>query len=275
MTSKTKTSKKTTKTEPVKRKEITAKYGNEDISIVVRNPNSRDRDLAEVERRKFVAAAIKGSDKNPVLMRNQVESFLRENNIWTATDEQRQRDIANEISLAFAKLNKGGISVSEGRKLAILITQKRNESIELLAKRRAFDETTLEAGSEDAFVDYLVYLCTMRPSGERFWDSLEAMVGDSDTELYLEAHAALQSFIYGIEDNYIDTLPEIQWLKKFGFIDDEYRYVDRKTGKRVNVSGDPIDVEGDEDEEMQEVRISGDDVVEPVFFEDDGSPIAA
>ena len=232
------------------RKEFTVKNENdEDINLCVREPLEEDIEEANRVYASKVGQLMRlPKDKRPIL-REKVEEYLRDEGIWTDEDENRVLELSQEIDDLLKKLRKGGMKMSEGRQICVKILDKRREITDIQTKRRSFDEATLENMAESERIDYLVWACTLySDTGDPYWETLEDMKYDKQNDVYEQGVRYIYSTLFGIEEDFEQNLPESKWLKKYSFLDDNMRFVDRKTGKYVDRDGNPIEDQPNEDQ---------------------------
>lgn len=222
------------------RKEFTVEIDGVQKNLCVRLPRTEDTQEADRIYATTVADMIK-SPKNPKpLLRSQLESFLRENKIWTTEDEDKVRKLNSEITETLNKLRLGGIKLSEGREHAIQIIEKRKSILDIMAKRRTFDDTTIEAIAEDRRNDYLLFACTINPeTSDRYWSSFEDFLQTKLTGVYNSVYKNFYA-VLGIDSDFEKKLPEAQWLTKYKFVDENLNFIDRKTGTFVDRNGQPL-----------------------------------
>lgn len=225
------------------KKEFTAvEPSGKEIKLAFRTPGHEEISEAEKIYASKVSALIREGNKNRLVLRQEVDKFLKESGIWTDNDEQGIQKATEYIAESLAKIKKGGIKLSEGRQLAISIMDKRKEIFTALRKRQILDDSTIEAVAENEKNDYIVFACTeFADDGQKYWSSFEDMKNDKLSDSYNKASGAAIEVIYGLNPNYETELPENKWLKKYKFIDEEMNYVDRQTGKRVDRDGKPIE----------------------------------
>ena len=258
------------------RQEFTVEEGsNKKVKLAIRQAQYQDYEEADHIYATKIAALVKeSSPRKKLLLRSDVDKFLKANGVWTQEDEDNVAKFRTEIEANLAKLNKGGMKRSEGKQLAMEITDKRREIIRIMTKRQIFDDVTIESMAENEKVDYLIYICTVyADSGDNYWDSFEDMKNDKLSEAYRKASIIVAETVYNIDPNFERNLPENKWLHKYGYIDDELNYVDPKTGERVNRDGKPVKQLEEELKEL--IEKSNSDIKEEAPFIDDdtGEPI--
>jgi hypothetical protein len=259
------------------RKEFKITEGNgQEVTLAVRQPQYQDYEEADGIYAVKVASIVReNTGRKKLLLRSQLETFLRENGIWTDEDEKKMLKLHKELEEKLKKLSKGGMKVKgEGRPLAISVMDTRKEIVKIRGKRQVFDDITIESISENERVDYLIYSCTVyAKDGNNYWDSFEDMKNDKTSEAYRKASVLLLEMIYNISPEFEKNLPENKWLKKYGFIDEELNYVDSKTGEKVDRDGRPVkDIQ--EEIQKQLAILQGDIVEEAPFIDDEtGEPV--
>ncbi len=150
--------------------EFHAGQGKDKVTLVVDMPISEEIDRADRCYASKMAGLIRENKQNKLLMRSQLDDFLKENDIWSEKDQEKVLDLQKNVDNLLNILRKGGIKLSEGRKFAIKVTDRRLEMLTMLAKRRQFDDTTMESIAETDRNDHLIYLCTRNvETKERSW----------------------------------------------------------------------------------------------------------
>src|SRR5688572_9847867 len=129
------------------RQEFTVDSGNgKQVKLTVRTAQYQDYEEADQVYATKVASLVKeSSPRKKLLLRSDVDKFLRLNGVWTEEDETAVIRLRGEIEANMAKLSKGGMKRSEGRQLALEITDKRREIVRLMNKRQVFDDVTIES----------------------------------------------------------------------------------------------------------------------------------
>lgn len=252
------------------------------VKYAVRRPTMEELIKAnEIRRKTFNEELSAGT-----LLRDQLEEELRKRKMWSDDREMRYQQLRSEIIDAEYKLAKGGIKLSEAKQIAIEMRKKRQEMVEMLSSRTELDANTCEGKADAArfnflFVNCLVYHDTGEPY---FKNGLAEYLLRQDEEVALRG---ANEFFYLISDtDDVDArLPENKFLKKFKFVDDEYRLID-KDGRLIDEDGRHIDEDGNfikwiSDTEYIRVDINGRpikdddefDVEHEPFLDDDGNPI--
>jgi hypothetical protein len=254
----------------MKRKDFVIKEDSgKEVKLSVRYPLNDDFENSEREYARKVASLVKENAGKRLLLRSQVNDFLKSAGVWTDEDQAKVEGLNAEVDSILAKLRKGGLKISEGRELCIKVMDKRKEIVQVMSKRQIFDNTTIESMAEDERMDYLIYACTVySENGSPYWDSFEDMKNDKLSEAYNRASVAAYDVIFNVNSEFEKNLPENKWLKKYSFVDDDLNYTDRKTGKRVDRDGNPIE-QLEEDIKKRIENLNGDIEEEQPFIDDE------
>jgi hypothetical protein len=127
--------------------------------------------------------------------------------------------------------------------LAIKIHDKRTELENHTASRNSYVVHSAEGMAEARRFDYLVSVCVVNVSnGEPYFKSLDDYDNRKDEKASWDTARKLAEMVYGTDfsENFEDNVLEIQFLKRFGFVDEKGNYIDPKTKERVDVSGKPL-----------------------------------
>jgi hypothetical protein len=244
-------------------------YKDKKVSIVIRDPSNLDLAEADKAYRRVQANLIRNNLRSdtPVLTRDQLDEFLEKNGIWTKVDNDRVRDLLKQLDdISDTLFNKGGLSLKEGRALAVKATDLRREVMSLSQRRQKFANTTVEYLSEQEYTQELIFRCTVNSeNGKRFWETREDMEDDSTEDVYFKASDAINAVLYGVSTNFIKELPEFRWLQKYGFIDEQFRFVDRKTKEPVDENGVLVEKQADE-AKVEFKPFTDDETGEPVVI---------
>jgi len=240
--------------------------------IIVREPTREDIEGAEKARASKVTSILKSEDL--VLSRYEIEDYLRKNKIWTDGDQESVDTKQTEIEDAFKKLRKGGMKASKGRTLCIKIFDLRTDILQILSKRQSFDDSTIENQSENEYINYLAYSCTLNSDGDKYWPSFLDYKDDLESDAALMATRQTYKNLFGETNDVEKNLPENKWLQKYGFLNSELRLIDRKTGALVDREGNPVqelepDLDGLEDmngDILSDEPFIDDDTNEPITF---------
>jgi len=218
-------------------------------------------------------ATTAGTDgKVTFLTRNKVKELLVQTGEWNDQLEQELFQSYKTINDLERKLAKGGIKKSEGKNIALSIKALRNRQVEILSKTRSMDEYTIEAQTDNANFDFLCSCCILDEEGNRVFKHVDDYKNNNGEDIIVKCASKLAEILYGYDDNAEKSLPENQFLIKYGFVNDKMQFVDKdgnlvdESGRRVDANGrlvdsnggyidfegNPLEAEGNPVEEFQE-----------------------
>ena len=257
--------------------EAVDKNGNEKIVSVV-DPTAKDRNEAQLHYLKAFRKAL----ENGAILRQKLEDYLRDQQIWDEEKETRYSEIVKEIAQGERRLSAGGIKLAEAKDIALSMRDARNEFRVLVAERTSMDANTAEAQADNASFNYLVYSCTVDPdSGKKVFDSLDDYEENADEPFAASAAATLADKLYQLDPDYEKGLPENKFLVQYKFADEKLRLLN-KDGKLVDEEGRLLNDDGrfiyDDgqliDSDGNLVDEEGEFVSDFVpFLDDDGKPV--
>ena len=198
------------------------------------------------------------------MLRDQLEDILRNKGLWNDQRQIEYDTLRKEILDREYQLQKGGIKLNDAKVLALEMKEKRQRMVEMLSGRSDLDSQTCEGKSENArfnflFAHSLVYnddeLTPFYPNG------LEDYVVDMDNPIAVKGATEFYYLLSGTE-NLDDKLPENKFLKRFKFVDDKYRLVEKGSARLVDRDGRYVDeygnyVEYNEDGTYYYVDVNG------------------
>jgi len=242
------------------------------------SPKPQDgREAQKVYNAAFAAALGSGG-----LLRQRVGTYMRQQGLWDDEKEAEQTRLVSEINNMELRIQKGGMKLTEARELAITMRRTRFDLRELIAKKNELDAATAEGQAENARFNALVSRCLVyNETGEPVYKDVDDYLESDDREESFTGAQKLATMIYQLDKNYEASLPENKFLKRWKFVDEELRLVN-KTGHLVDTKGRLINDEGhyvDEDDELvdnegRSVDKEGNYVVEQQpFLDEDGNPL--
>lgn len=221
------------------------------------------------------------------MLRQQVDTHLKDRNIWNEKLQAEYDAVQSEVIEKTQRLERGGIKLSEARDLAIEISEQRNQLVEMLVDRSDIDNLTCEGQADNERFNFLFANCLVyNDTGEKVYpNGLEDYMKNTSTDV---ASKGATEFYYLMSnsESLDDQLPENKFLKKFKFVDDKMRFLERGTNRLITKEGKYIDDNGfyiaynkdgttyhvDVDGNKVEDRVSSD--AEPLpFLDDDGNPL--
>lgn len=250
----------------------------EEKTFTVRSPSLND----QREGQKVYNQAFTDAIKSKSVVRAKMDDLLEEQGLWNAEKQAEYTKLQQELLDGERKLAKGGFSLSEAKKLAVKMRSVRNQIRELISVRTSLDNHSAEGQADNARFNYLVSACVVyKDNDKKYFESLEDYMDRIDDPVAIGGAQKLANMIYGLDNNFEKNLPENKFLKKYKFVNDDLRFIDKKgrtvdnegrlvdeNGRYINEAGEFIDREGNP------VTADGDYIVdaEP-FLDDDGKPI--
>lgn len=224
----------------------------QEVEVAVVRPGNKVMQEAQLQYNLKVANLIRDGRKGDrLLLRSELEKHLEDLGVWSKEDSMQYLRIQHEISTCLLALRQGGMKLSEGRSLALHAGELRGKLLELYAKRSQLDGATIEAVAENHKFDFLVSRCVVdATTGATFFKDLEDYIARKDEPIAAKAATKLAQMLYGYNEEYVNTLPEQQWLREYGFVNTDGRLTNRKgelvdrEGRRVNEDGQYIDGKG-------------------------------
>lgn len=228
--------------------------------FAVRLPSYKVMEEANKLKSKVFRESLDSGD----MLRDQLEDILRNKGLWNDQRQIEYDTLRKEILDREYQLQKGGIRLNDAKALALEMKEKRQRMVDMLSGRSDLDSQTCEGKSENARFNYLfahslVYnddeLTPFYPNG------LEDYVVDMDNPIAVKGATEFYYLLSGTE-NLDDKLPENKFLKKFKFVDDKYRLVEKGSARLVDRDGKYVDeygnyVEYNEDGTYYYVDVNG------------------
>lgn len=223
-------------------KTIKFKQGDQEISLLVISPTTQiNKEAEKIYQQTFV--------ENLRAQRPLMEEIDREfESRFPRAEERKIREklIADidvmKVALLSGKRDGQKLTKAQGRALAIEIMDRRDELTSRNRNRLNLYNLTVERIADLARTNYLIYLCILDPQTRKpYFKSYEDYLDHYDSELLLEGIKAFNDVTSnGIE---IEDDPEIKWLKKYKFMNDEGRFIDDK-GRLVDEEYRLINADG-------------------------------
>lgn len=255
--------------------ESTDSSGKEKV-VYLQLPDSKENKEAQLA----YNTAFREALQSGAVLRQKLNQVMQEQGIWNEEKEDRYNKILESINGGEKKLNKGGISLSEARDIAISMRQSRAEFRELIAERSAMDGNTAEGQADNERFSHLVYACLFNEKGKRFFETKEDYEKNASEPYVLDTAGQLAEKLYGLDPEYEANLAENKFLKSYKFTDHALRMVN-KDGHLIDIDDDGnerlINEEGrfiayDKDGESYYVDKDGERVTKDGDYEEEFSP---
>lgn len=262
----------------MKTKTFKIKIEEKEIEFLVKTPSINDQREAQ----KVYNQAFTDAIKSKCVVRAKMDELLEDQGLWNQDKQIKFTKLQQDILDSERKLAKGGISLREAREIAIQMKKDREEVRSLISVRTSLDNHSAEGQADNARFNYLVSVCLVyNDSKQPYFSNMEDYLNRSNEEVAIVAAQHLASMLYGLDNDYELNLPENKFLKKYKFIDDKLRYINKEgkltdaEGRLVDENGRYIDNQGNfVDKFGNRVDKDGEYVVEhKPFLDDDGNPI--
>jgi hypothetical protein len=246
--------------------------------FLVRSPSLNDQREAQ----KVYNQAFTDAIKSKSVVRAKLDDLLEDQGLWNAEKQAKFTSLQKDLLDGEKRLAKGGFSVNEARDLAIKMKGIRDEIRDLISVRTSLDNHSAEGQADNARFNYLVSSCVVyNDTKEPYFKNMEDYLNRATESVALLGAQNLANMLYGLDNDYENTLPENKFLKKYKFVDDKLRLIDKKgrlidsEGRLIDESGRFIDENGNfVDKYGNKVDAEGDYVVEPEpFLDENGQPI--
>lgn len=260
-------------------KSFKCKVDGEEKEFVVRAPSLEDQREAQ----KVYNQAFTDAIKSKAVVRARLDDLLKEQGLWDDEKQMRFDTLQKEISEGEARLARGGFGLKDARQLAIHIKELRDQMRDLISVRTSLDNHSAEGQADNQRFNYLVSVCVVYKddNNKKYFNSMEDYLNRSGDPVALLGAQSLANMIYGLDNDYENNLPENKFLKKYKFVDDKLRYINKdghlvdREGRLVDEEGRFVDKEGNFiDKYGNKVDSEGEYVAEfEPFLDDDGNPV--
>lgn len=263
----------------MKTKTFKIKINEKETEFLVKTPSINDQREAQ----KVYNQAFTDAIKSKCVVRAKMDELLEDQGLWNQDKQIKFTKLQQDILDSERKLAKGGISLKEAKEIAIQMKKDREEIRSLISVRTSLDNHSAEGQADNARFNYLVSSCLVYNDSNKqpYFSNMEDYLNRSNEEVAIVAAQHLASMLYGLDNDYELNLPENKFLKKFKFIDDKLRYINKQgqltdaDGRLVDENGRYVDDKGNfVDKFGNRVDKDGEYVVEyKPFLDDDGNPI--
>lgn len=252
-----------------------------DITVLVKKPNRKDLNESQIAYNK----AWRKSLDDKAILRQKLNDYLTEQGVWSEDKQKQYEDFVKKINDRELVLKKGGIPLKKAKTIALELKRLRVGFRELISERSSYDNNTAEGAADNARFDYLVSVCVLDPNTNKpVFKDIDDYNERGSEGWAVKAAGELANFLYNLDPNYEQSLPENEFLSKFKFTDSKGRLVN-KDGHLIAIDEDGVErlidedsyyVAYDENGLQYKVNRSGEKIVEVIvspFLDDDGNPI--
>lgn len=201
--------------------------------------------------------------ENGALLKKRLYKYMVDQGVWDDDKEAKYQGYIKKIADLEYKLNHGKMKVSEGKKIALELAEVRTDFKELITERNLMDINTAEGQADNARFNFLLSACvldyvTRKPA----FKDVEEYTAKGSEKRSMKIAAKFANVLYGIEEDYEESLVETKFLRRFNLIDKEGRFID-KEGNFIDVDGNRLDAEGFKvNEAGQRLDINGNPIIE-------------
>lgn len=262
----------------MKTKTFTVEIDGKDTEFTVRSPSLNDQREAQ----KVYNQAFTDAIKSKSVVRAKLDDLLKDQGLWNEEKQAKLKELQKELVDAEKALAKGGIPLRKAKEIALNMQKTRFEMRDLLSVRTSLDNHSAEGQADNARFNYLVSACVVyKDTDKKYFDSLEHYLDNSDDPVAIQGAQNLANMVYGLDNDFEKNLPENKFLKKYKFVDDDLRFIN-KEGKFTDSEGNLIDEEGNYINENGErtdkfgnlLDEEGEFIVDSQpFLDDDGNPV--
>jgi len=258
-------------------------------TYAILSPTSKINEDASMEYNRVFSKSL----RNGALLRESLDSFMRDQGLWDDQRETEYNKLLLEIGDKEKILKLGGIKLSEAKDIALDIKIARNLVRTMIEHRNSLDVNTAQGQAENARFNYLLINCLVYNDKtdadgkfERVYKTNDDFSSDDGGENSVAALAAerFAEFYFGLEKDYESTLVENKFLEEHDFsdkkqflLDDQGRRVDfqgrliDEDFRYINEDGEYVDINGDRIDE------NGEPIAERIkpFLDEDGKAIGS
>ncbi len=262
----------------MKTKTFKVEIDGETKEFLVKSPSLQDQREAQ----KVYNQAFTDAVKSKSVVRAKLEDLLKDQGLWDDDKQRRFETLQRELLDGEKKLAKGGFGLNDAKVLALRMKTVRDEIRSLVSVRTSLDNHSAEGQADNARFNYLVSACLVyNDTKQPYFASMEEYLNRSSEEVAILGAQHLANMIYNLDNDYEHNLPENKFLKKYKFVDNNLRLID-KQGRFIDVDGRLVDENGryiDEkgnfiDKFGNLVDEEGEYIVESKpFLDDDGNPV--
>lgn len=242
------------------------------------------------EASKVYNRTFRDSLESGAILRASLTDYMEKQGLWSKEKEAQYNEIQEEIRKADRKLKRGGINLSEAKKIALSMSDDRAKLRELIAERTSLDSNTAEGQADNERFNYLVSCCVVyKGTKKAFFKNFAHFKNNNAIQVALKGAQVLANMMYNLDEDFEKTLPENEFLIKYNLADENLRLIDKEgrfitregrlvdelgyyvdeEGNRVDVDGSPVTEVGEPDEEFSPFV----DDETGVLFDEDGNPI--
>ena len=171
----------------------------------------------DTEAKKIYMAEYNKALKAGSVPRDRLDDKLKDLGILSEADYAKMEKIRDEIDELLKPLKTGKIKLKEMKDRAVKAQSLRLQLYGLISYRTKYDDMCAESIAEDARFNYFVYACLIDESHKRVFNTLDDWNACTDSELLSKAANTMGEILYPDRSNIFNSLPENEFLVKYGF----------------------------------------------------------
>ena len=176
------------------------------VKVALKNPGAEEYNQSQMEYNKAFRRALDSG----ALLRQKLEDYMVEQNIWNEAKQKRSEELLEEINAKEKALKGGDIKLSEAKEIALSMRVLRAEFRELLSERNQLDQNSVEGQADNARFSELVRLCMHNPNTKKPYFPTQKDYDSAAAQPWVaEAASKLANIIYGLDPNYDNKLVDI------------------------------------------------------------------
>ncbi len=234
-------------------------------TVYIKMPDSQDNKEAQLAYNKAFREALQSG----AVLRQKLEKILEEQGIWDVERQNQHDSILADITNAEKKLNRGGISLSEAKSIALEVKEKRAEFRNLVAEKNSMDSSTAEGQADNERFSHIIFRCILDESGNRLFKDKKSYEESGSEPYVVKAASTLAEKLYGLDPDYDKNLTENKFLRDYKFADDENRLINNE-GHLIDVDEEGLERLINEDGRFVAYRDDG----EQYFVDRDGTEVS-
>ncbi len=252
--------------------------------FLVHAPDAQKQRLAQLEYSRVYGESLRAGAP----LRAELYDTMIKRGIWSDEKQKEMFDLASAVTEAEKKLAEGNMRVKEAKDLSLSIKRNRVRLQVILTDRASSDSSTAEGQAENAKFQRLLSLCLVYKGGDNdgkpVFKSVDELLNVPDgitAEAAQKGFDVLSDLVYRVDETYEQKLPENEFLKEWGFMDDKLRLLDDK-GRLVDSIGRLLNEDGDLVNEAGQLLDAKGNIItkegkflvdKKPFLDDDGNPI--
>jgi hypothetical protein len=257
----------------------------EDVTVYLQLPDAKENKQAQLVYNKAFREALQSG----AILRQKLAQVMEEQGVWDEVKQKQYDETLDAINESERKLDRGGISLSEARDIALDMQMKRVEFRELISERSSMDSNTAEGLADNERFSHLVFACLYNQSGELYFSSKEEYEENANEPFVVKTAGELAQKLYGLDPDYEKNLPENKFLQDYNLSDDNLNLIN-KDGHLIDIDEDGVErlidengrfIKYNEDGESYFVNRDGEEVTLDgslfqkftPFLDDSGKPI--